>query len=234
VMGNDNFTYTTTPYFADVPANHPFFSWIQKLRDLGVTSSCGSNASGPIYCPDDAVTRGQMAVFIIRDRFGATANFTYPATPSFADVPTTNTYFTWIQKMKQLGITSSCGSNASGPIYCPDDAVTRGQMAVFIMRGAYNQLLPAGTPVIVSTTPAAGARGTSVTVTLTGVNTNWVNGTTQVSTRVGLVATNVVVTSATSLTAQILISANATPGPASLTATTGTEEATLPNGFVVQ
>ena len=234
VMGNDNFTYTTTPYFADVPANHPFFSWIQKLRDLGVTSSCGSNALGPIYCPDDAVTRGQMAVFIIRDRFGATATFTFPTTPLFADVPATNTFFSWIQKMKQLGITSSCGSNTTGPIYCPDDAVTRGQMAVFIMRGAYNQLLPAGTPVIVSTTPPVGARGTSVTVTLTGVNTNWVNGTTQVSTRSGLAATNVVVTSSTTLTAQILISANAVPGPASLTATTGTEEATLPNGFVVQ
>ena len=36
VMGNDNFTYTTTPYFTDVPSTHLFFKWIQKMQDLGI------------------------------------------------------------------------------------------------------------------------------------------------------------------------------------------------------
>ena len=53
---------------------------------------------------------------------------------------------------KQVGITSSCGPTT----YCPGDPVTRGQMAVFLMRGALNQLLPAGTPVIVSVSPTSG------------------------------------------------------------------------------
>jgi hypothetical protein len=118
-------------------------------------------------------------------------------------------------------------------MYCPNDPVTRGQMAVFLMRGAFNQLLP-GAPVITSVSPAAGPRGYTIMVTLTGQNTNWVNGTTQVTAAPGITVTNVAVTNATTLTAQLSVAANATPGPYSLTATTGSEEATLPNGFVAQ
>lgn len=235
IKGGDNFSYTMTPYFADVSSSHPFFPWIQALRDLGITSSCGSSLSGPVYCPNDPVTRGQMAVFIIRDRFGSSTGFNYPPTPLFTDVPTGNTFFPWIQKMKQIGITSSCSMTANGQQqYCPDDPVTREQMAVFLMRGAFNQLLPPGAPVIASASPAAGARGYTIMVTLTGQNTNWVNGTTQVGTGPGITVGNVVVTSSTTLTVQLNVASSATPGQYSLTATTGSEEATLPNGFVVQ
>jgi uncharacterized repeat protein (TIGR01451 family) len=234
ITGGDNFSYTQAPYFTDVPSSHPFFQWIQKLRDLGVTSSCGSTPAGQLYCPNDPVTRGQMAVFIIRDRFGSATVFNYSPTPLFTDVLPANTFFAWIQKLKQLGITSSCGSNAAGQQYCPDDPVTREQMAVFLMRGAFNQLLLAGAPVIVSVSPAAEPRGYSTTVTLTGQNTNWVNGTTQVSTGPGITASNVLVTSPTTLTAQLVVAASAVAGPYSLTAITGSEEATLPNGFTVQ
>jgi hypothetical protein len=136
--------------------------------------------------------------------------------------------------MKQIGITSSCGTTLVGQLYCPDDPVTREQMAVFLMRGAFNQLLPPGTPVIVSASPTAGPRGYTMVVTLTGQNTSWVNGTTQVGTGPGITASSVVVTSPTTLTVQLNVAAGAPTGQYSLTATTGSEEATLPNGFVVQ
>ncbi len=226
IIGSDNFTYSLAPYFADVPSSHPEFPWVQKMRDLGITAGCGTN----IYCPNDAVTRGQMAVFIVRARFGATAGFTYPLTPLFTDVGTDNAYFAWIQKMKQLGITSGCGPGT----YCPNDSVTREEMAAFLMRGAFNQLLAPGTPVVSSVSPSSVPPGYTVVVTLIGQNTNWVNGVTQVGTAPGITAGNVVVTNASTLTVQLTVAPNATPGPYSLTATTGTEEATLPNGFIVQ
>ncbi len=226
IMGGDNFTFTTTPYFSDVPASHPEFQWVQKMRDLGITTGCGPTT----YCPNDSVTRDQMAVFIIRARFGATATFTFPSTPSFTDVGSDNTFFSWIQKMAQLGITSGCGPAT----YCPSDPVTREEMAAFLMRGAYNQLLAPGTPVVTSVSPAASPVGYIVSVTLTGQNTHWVNGATQVTTAPGITVSNVAVSSATTLTMQLTVPANATPGPYSLTATTGAEEATLPNGFTVQ
>jgi hypothetical protein len=50
--------------FADVPLNNPFAPWIEQLARENVTGGCGTNPAR--YCPDDLVTRGQMAVFIVR------------------------------------------------------------------------------------------------------------------------------------------------------------------------
>jgi hypothetical protein len=43
----------------DVPTTHPFFRFIVALAAAGITGGCGPGA----YCPDAALTRGQMAVF---------------------------------------------------------------------------------------------------------------------------------------------------------------------------
>jgi hypothetical protein len=44
----------------DVPVGHPFFRWVEALAAAGITSGCGPGS----FCPDVAVTRGQMAVFL--------------------------------------------------------------------------------------------------------------------------------------------------------------------------
>jgi photosystem II stability/assembly factor-like uncharacterized protein len=226
VMGNDNFTYTTTPYFTDVPATHQFFKWIQKMQDLGIAVSCAPNQ----YCPDTPVTRGTMSILIIRGRYGSATPSNYPTTAYFADVPSDHPDFPWIQKMKQLGITSGC----SPTTYCPSDPVTRGQMAVFIERGEFNQLLPVSTPIVAWISSASASPGNTVTATIVGQNTSFVNGVTQVSAGVGINVSNVSVASGTTLTVQFAVASKATLGPRSITVTTGSEEATLPNGFQVQ
>jgi hypothetical protein len=48
--------------FGDVPKGHQFFRFIEALAASGITSGCQS--SPPLYCPDQALTRGQMAVFL--------------------------------------------------------------------------------------------------------------------------------------------------------------------------
>jgi hypothetical protein len=50
----------TTPVFADVPASSPYCRWIEELARRGVVSGCGMGN----YCPADAVTREQMAVYL--------------------------------------------------------------------------------------------------------------------------------------------------------------------------
>ena len=50
----------TATFPSDVPAGHPFFRFVEALAAAGITGGCG----GGSYCPDDAVTRGQMAVFL--------------------------------------------------------------------------------------------------------------------------------------------------------------------------
>jgi len=49
-----------TATFSDVPTNHWAFQFVEALADSGVTAGCG----GGNYCPDDPVTRGQMAVYL--------------------------------------------------------------------------------------------------------------------------------------------------------------------------
>ena len=51
-----------------------------------------------------------------------------PATPTFGDVPTTNLYFRAIEALAASGITGGCGSGN----FCPDQFVTRGELAKFL------------------------------------------------------------------------------------------------------
>jgi hypothetical protein len=46
--------------FSDVPTGHPYFQFVEALVESGITAGCG----GGNYCPDDPLTRGQMAVFL--------------------------------------------------------------------------------------------------------------------------------------------------------------------------
>jgi len=48
--------------FNDVPTSHPFFQFIEALYASGITAGCG----GGNYCPDAALTRGQMAVYLAK------------------------------------------------------------------------------------------------------------------------------------------------------------------------
>jgi hypothetical protein len=49
-----------TATFNDVPTGHPFFQYVEALAASGITGGCGNGN----YCPDNPVTRGQMAVFL--------------------------------------------------------------------------------------------------------------------------------------------------------------------------
>ena len=51
-----------------------------------------------------------------------------PAVASFTDVPTSSPQFRFVEALVAAGITGGCG----GGNFCPNDAVTRGQMAVFL------------------------------------------------------------------------------------------------------
>ncbi|MGH9605831.1 MAG: Ig-like domain-containing protein [Terracidiphilus sp.] len=100
----------------------------------------------------------------------------------------------------------------------------------------------AGTPVITVINPNIGNPGQSLSVTITGRYTNWVNGTTTASFGPGIsvggaangVSGPVTVNNATSLTANLIISAGAALGPVSVVTTTGGEVENVPGGFTIQ
>jgi hypothetical protein len=113
----------TTPVFGDVPASSPFCRWVEELARRGVTAGCG----GGNYCPAAAVSREQMAVFVLRTLDPA-LNPPACTTPVFGDVPANSPFCRWIEELARRGIVTGCG----GANYCPTDPVTREQMAVFL------------------------------------------------------------------------------------------------------
>ena len=234
-----DFSYSPTPHFNDVPASGPGsfgFKFIQKMYELGISAGCG----GGNYCPNQSVTRDEMAVFIIAARFGTGVSFTYSSMPSFADVPDsggTAPYFKFVQRMKQDGITAGCAkavAPATLPTYCPGEAVTRAQMAVFMMAGLFNFPLPAGAPAITEISPSTLGAGTSGTFTITGVNTSFTQGTTTLSPIPGVTIGAVTVNSPTSLTVQLTAAADAALQPYTIVAITNSEQDVLPNGLIIQ
>ena len=226
VYGSDVFPYSTQPYFQDVTPSTFGFAWIQKLYELGITTGCGPQ----LYCPIDSVTRAQMAVFLIRARYGSQTAFTWPATAYFTDVPSGSFGFQWIQRMMLDSITSGCGPG----FYCPDSDVTRGQMASFLTRGSFNQLLPGGTPVITQIAPANLSPGSSGTFTVTGSNTHFTQGTTMVVPVGGVSASQITVLSPTQFTVVLTAAPNAAVQPEAVYVQTGAEEAVLPSALHVQ
>ncbi len=123
-------SFTTATTFADVPTTHWAWSWIERLYASGITTGCGPG----YYCPEQEVTRDQMAVFLIRGTHGTT--FIPPAaTGIFNDVPTTQWAANYIEQLYADGITTGC--NPALMLYCPSQSVTRAQMAAFLLRAKH-------------------------------------------------------------------------------------------------
>jgi len=123
--------------FLDVGAGDFAASFIEQLSADGITTGCGNSN----YCPASVVTRDQMAVFLLRAKYGA--SYSPPAaTGVFDDVPVDYWAAGWIEQLAAEGITAGCG----GGNYCPESPVNRDQMAVFLVRTFSLQIPP--TPLI--------------------------------------------------------------------------------------
>jgi hypothetical protein len=226
-IGGDPASYNPTPYFADVTADHPFFAWIQKLYELHITNGCSSN---PLkFCPDRPVSRGEIAALNTNGRYGPGNTFTNSLSPYFTDVPSTDIFFSSIQKMAELG-----ARGCSPLLYCSTNDATRREMAAFLVRGLLNDLLPVGTPALSTVSPSiVFLGGPAVTILVFGINTHFAGGLT-LDAGPGITVSGVTALTAQTMVATLSVSPSATPGPRSLIVRTGSEEAVLPNGLTVQ
>jgi hypothetical protein len=93
---------------------------IQALAASGITNGCGSE----VYCPTRPVTRAEMASFLAR-------SLDLPAAPSAGfDDTAGSEHAAAIDALAAAGITRGCSETS----FCPDQSVTRGQMASFLVR----------------------------------------------------------------------------------------------------
>ena len=120
------------PVFSDVPGEYCARDFVERLYNAGVTGGCSTS---PLkYCPEDTVTRAQMAVFLLRGIH--TSSYAPPAIgggSGFGDVPIDYWSGAWIKQLAAEGITTGCGNGN----YCPEHPVTRAQMAVFLLRSKH-------------------------------------------------------------------------------------------------
>jgi hypothetical protein len=117
---------TEASTFLDVPPSHPFYEFVEILADNGVTGGCAPS----YYCPDNPVTRAQMAVFLLKAKLGASHVPPAATGTVFGDVPANAFAAAWIEELASLGVTSGCG----GGNYCPNQTVTRRQMSTFLLK----------------------------------------------------------------------------------------------------
>ena len=111
--------------FLDVSPAHIFREFINTLARNGVTRGCAAG----LYCPDDPVTRGQMAFFLLVAREGEGYAPPPCIVPRFADVPCSYLFAPWINELAARGVTEGCLPDN----YCPSAPVRRDQMAKFLL-----------------------------------------------------------------------------------------------------
>lgn len=88
---------------------------VASLHAAGITTGCGEW----LFCPDDDVTRAEMAAFLNRA-------LELPPADAAAFSDTSRSRFAEdIAAIAAADITAGCGAGQ----YCPDEPVTRGQMA---------------------------------------------------------------------------------------------------------
>ena len=144
-----------TSSFTDVDTSHPQAAFIERFAQLGITQGCGD---GTRFCPDDPVTRAQMAVFLSR-AYGLAEG----PDPGFSDVASDAWYASEVAKLTASGVTAGCGD---GTHFCPEDSTTRAQMATFLFRAEHHSKrsckppgrghLTAGFPLPASAAPSSG------------------------------------------------------------------------------
>ena len=108
-------------HFKDVPRHGNRAKAIDKVVTAGIATGCSKRR----FCPDDAVSRGRMAVFVTKAlKLVATSGKRYD------DVPASNPFRTAIDRLATAGLAIGCGNDR----YCPKRDITRAETAGFLQR----------------------------------------------------------------------------------------------------
>lgn len=119
----------------------------QLIPMMGIVGTVGcqnvvKNMGSYNLTVDNNASRLTLQVLIVNDAFDGTVTFSgavagyqlqvssAPATATFNDVPADDPGFQYIEALAASGITGGCG----GGNYCPDNGVTRRQVAIFLAK----------------------------------------------------------------------------------------------------
>ena len=126
-----DYQYHVGNSFSDVLVSNLFYKYIETLLHYRLSVGCTLST----YCPNNYVTRDQMAKFICSSmETSAPGSCVIAAcTGIFGDVPATNAFCGYIERLSSLGIVYGC--QASPRMYCPSLSTQRQAMAKFVCKG---------------------------------------------------------------------------------------------------
>ena len=140
------------PNFTDVAADGAHAGAIEALAHAGVARGCNP-PDNDRFCPDRRLTRAQLATFLVSALSLAPHEADEPVPTAggggpdgtdgpqqeepdtsawrFVDVPPGSTHARSIEVLAELGITQGCGAGVGH--FCPEDTLSRGQLASFVV-----------------------------------------------------------------------------------------------------
>jgi hypothetical protein len=126
-----------------VPPSQTFYLYVERMAVRGIISGypcggpfepCVGPANRPYFRPNNNVTRGQLS----KITSGAAGWTETPTGQTFEDVPPSQTFYLYVERMAVRGIISGypcggpfepCVGPANRPYFRPNNNATRGQMA---------------------------------------------------------------------------------------------------------
>ncbi len=144
--------------FTDVPRSQPFFRKIETAFHSAMTIGCSEDR----YCPDDQVTRAQLAIFLARGMAGLGAAIPSSGTWNgsdydcreggtslFTDVLPTDMFCKHVHYLAVQNVTQGCGANR----FCPEATSTRLEMGALVAKAMVAPLGEAGVPLVYGPDP---------------------------------------------------------------------------------
>jgi hypothetical protein len=109
------------PTFSDVPANHPFYGFIETAYSRNIISGYQDGT----FRPGSDVTRGQLCKIIVLAEEWAIST---PPTPTFNDVTTNHPFYAYIETAYSHSIISGYQDGT----FRPANSATRGQICKIV------------------------------------------------------------------------------------------------------
>lgn len=117
---------SSTEIFEDIPKTHRESAFIERLAGLGITTGCSLEPAR--YCPDETISRGQLATFVSR-----ALDLPKGEPVGFWDVDKNNRHFDSVNSLVAADIDYGCGEVRFMPFeFCVDQPVTKKDLAIIL------------------------------------------------------------------------------------------------------
>lgn len=114
--------------FIDI-VGHWAEAWIEQLGEESITAGYPDGT----FRPNNSVTRAEMAIFLLKAKYGASYTPPAPGGGVFTDIDG-HWAQAWIEQLKAEGITSGYDEGDGTFTYRPENFVDRAEMAVFLVQ----------------------------------------------------------------------------------------------------